>query len=202
MTWNDITLRQWNEIEKVFKEEYEDEILQTADLIKVVFDIDDPMSLTPQEFQQYVAKLEFLKTEIPERKLLNSYTINGTKYNFYGNCFDISMAQLMDWRHFSTKKPLDYSECLSIFLVPENHKYNDGYDMNKTTEDINSLPIGDVLKIWSFFREGLVLFMSTLTDYFKRQLKKTSLTTEQRTEIEMKMKELQEILDMTYSHTH
>ena len=201
MTWNNISLRQWNEIEKIFKGDYEDEILQTADLIKVMFNIEDPMLLTPQEFQKYVKELDFLKTEIPEKKLLNTYTINGTKYVFYGNCFDISMAQLMDWRQYSTKDPVDYAECLSVFLVPEEHKYNDGYDMDKTIEDINSLPIGDVLKIWSFFSAGLVLFTSTLTDYFKRQLKKTSLKKEQKKEIEAKMQQLQEIIDLTSSHT-
>ena len=54
MNWNDITLRKWNEIESIYKKKYDDEILQTADIISVVFGISDPMELSPTEFSKYV----------------------------------------------------------------------------------------------------------------------------------------------------
>ena len=202
MNWNDVSLRKWNEIETIFKGEYEDDILQTADLIKVVFDIEDPMSMSPQEFQKYVHELEFIKTEIPQRKLLNVYTINGTKYYLNGNVYEMSMAALMDWRQYSTKEDVDYAECLSVFLIPQEHKYNDGYDIEKVVEDINSLPITDALKIFSFFQVALQLSIDIMTDYLQRLLKKTKMTKKQRMEIESKMKEAQEIWDSTYFRMH
>lgn len=198
MTWNDINLRKWNEIESIYKKTYEDEILQTADIISVVFDISDPMELSPQEFHKYVDKLSFLKNPIPEKKLCNSYNINGTLYNFKGNIMEVSMGQLMDWRQFSTKEPIDYAECLSVFMIPDGHKYNDGYDMDKTLNDINSLPIGDVLKLWNFFLAAQVLFTETLIDYFKRLLKKTNLPKEKKQEIKQKLYQLNEITTTFY----
>lgn len=190
MTWQDITLRKWNEIESIYKKEYEDEILQTADIIAVVFDVSNPMELSPQKFSKYVAELDFLKNPIPDKKLCNTYTINGTKYNFKGNIMEVSMGQLMDWRQFSTQVPLDYAQCLSIFMIPDEHKYNDGYDMEKTIDDINCLPIADVIKLWSFFLAAQILFTETLINYFKRQMKKTNLPKEKKQEIEEKLMEL------------
>lgn len=198
MDWNQITLRKWNEIESIYKKKYEDEILQTADIISVIFGISDPMELSPTEFSKYVEQLSFLKNPIPEKKLCNSYNINGTLYNFKGNIMEVSMGQLMDWRQFSTKEPIDYAECLSVFMIPDGHKYNDGYDMTKVIEDIKSLPIGDVLKLWNFFLAAQVLFTETLIDYFKRLLKKTNLPKEKKQEIKEKLNQLNEITTTFY----
>lgn len=191
--WNDINLRKWNEIESIYKKTYEDEILQTADIISVVFDIDNPMELSPQEFHKYVEQLSFLTKPIPEKKLCNSYTINGTLYNFKGNIYEFSMGALMDWRKYSTEENIDYAQCLSVFLIPDGHKYDDGYDMEKTLSDINCLPIADVIKLFTFFQAALQLSMDILLNYFNKILKKTKLTKEQKEMIKSKVEQLNEI---------
>ena len=199
MTWNDITLRKWTEIESIYKKKYEDEILQTADIISVVFEIENPLDLSPANFSKYVEQLSFLTKPIPEKKLCNSYTINGTLYNFKGNIYEISMGALMDWRRYSTEENIDYAQCLTVFMIPDGHKYDDGYDMDKTLNDINSLPIGDVLKLFTFFQAALQLSMDILLNYFNKLLKKTKLTKEEKVKIQNKIKELQEISDLTFS---
>lgn len=197
MTWNDITLRKWNQIDSIYKKEYFDDIEQTADIISVLFDIENPMDLTPQEFSKYVEQLSFLSKPIPEKKLCNSYTINGTLYNFKGNIYEISMGALMDWRKYSTDENIDYAQCLSVFMIPDGHKYDDGYDMDKTIEDIGSLPIADVLKLFTFFQAALQLSLDILLDYFNKLLKKIDVTKEQKKQIMEKIKQLKEISDLT-----
>ena len=76
MNWKNITLKQWEELDRLSKQKFDDDILYTSEIIKVVFDIEDPLSMTPQEFQKYVAELSFMKDPIPEVKLCNSYNIN------------------------------------------------------------------------------------------------------------------------------
>lgn len=201
MNWKNVTLQQWKQLEEISNKEYEDDILKTADVIRIMTGIENPMVLTPNEFQKYVKELDFLQEQIPETKLCNNYTINGTKYNFDGNCFSMSMSQLMDWRAFSTTEHIDYASCLSVFLVPEGHKYNDGYDMDKTIEDIDSLPITDVIKIYSFFSAAFSLCIDILIDSFNRQLKSLKLNVAQKTEVKMKLDQLNEIR-MTYSRMH
>ena len=202
MDWTNITLSKWNQIDSIFKKQYEDEILQTADIISVLFGIDEPLDLSPQEFQKYVQELSFLKEQIPEKKLCNTYVINGTTYNFKGNIMEVNMGQLMDWRKYSTNKDINYAECLSVFMIPDGHKYNDGYDIDKTIEDLSSLPIGDVLKLFSFFVDAQTLFISTLTNFFNRQLKKTSLPKEKRDEITEMMKQLNQLTNGIFSLSH
>lgn len=201
MTWNNVTLLQWKQLESIHREDFEDEILYTAEIIKLFFNVDNPMDLTPQAFQKYVEDLKFMTSPIPETKLCNVYTINGTKYNFRGNIFEISMGQLMDVRNFSTKTPVDYAEVLSVFLIPDGHKYGDGYDMDKTLSDIETLPITDVLKLYNFFLASLLLSTDILTDYFNKELKKTNLTTQEKETIRHKMKEFKEVTDLIFSRT-
>lgn len=197
MNWKNITLKQWEELDRLSKQKFDDDILYTSEIIKVVFNIEDPLSMTPQEFQKYVAELSFMKDPIPEAKLCNSYNINGTKYNFKGNIYEITMGALMDWRKYSTEQEIDYAQCLSVFMIPEGCKYNECYDIDKAIEDIRCLPITDVLKVYTFFQTALKLSMEILIDYFQRLMKKTKLTKEQRVEVQNKIKQAQEILDMT-----
>ena len=199
--WKQITLKQWEELDRLSKQKFDDDILYTSEIIKVVFDIEDPLSMTPQEFQKYVAELSFMKDPIPEVKLCNSYNINGTKYNFKGNIFEISMAQLMDVRSFTTKPEINYAEVLSVFLIPDGHKYNDGYDIEKTLNDIDSLPITDVLKLYNFFSASLLLSTDIMTDYFNKELKKTKLTKKEKETIQEKMKEFKKITNLIFYHS-
>lgn len=201
MNWKNITLKQWEELDRLSKQKFEDDILYTSEIIKVVFNIEDPLNMTPQEFQKYVEELSFMKDPIPEVKLCNSYNINGTKYNFKGNIYEITMGALMDWRKYSTEQEIDYAQCLSVFMIPEGCKYNEGYDIDKAIEDIRCLPITDVLKVYTFFQAALKLSMQILIDYFQRLMKKTKLTKEQRVEVQNKIKQAQEISDMTSFHT-
>lgn len=201
MNWNEISLRKWKQLEKINREEFDDAILYSAEIVKVVFGIENPMDLSPQEFTKYIEDLSFINTPIPEVKLCNTYNINGTKYNFRGNIFEISMAQLMDVRSFTTKPEVDYAEVLSVFLIPDEHKYNDGYDMEKVLYDIDSLPITDVLKLYNFFSAALILSTDIMTDYFNKELKKTNLTKKEKESIQQKMKEFKAMTDLIFYRT-
>lgn len=193
MNWKQITLKQWKQLEEVSNKEYEDDILKTADIISAVYNIDNPMDLTPREFSKYVEELSFLTEEIPETKLCNTYTINGTKYNFKGNVYEINTAQFFDYRKYSTKDQIDYAECLSVFMIPDGHTYNDGYDMDKTIKDIETLPITDVMKLYKFFRSALYLSLHLTQNYLLKTLKQTKIPKQKIQEIEKKLKEMEEI---------
>lgn len=50
-----------------------------------------------------------------------------------------------------------FPQVLSVFLIPKNHKYGDGYDMQKCASDILQMPVTRLLQISSFF---LALYLS------------------------------------------
>jgi hypothetical protein len=186
MTWNDISLRKFKEISKL---DTKDELEYTSNLIKIVFDIEDPLGLSIPEFKKYVSQLDFIKDEPKLPKLQLIYNINGRKYIFKGNVFTITAAQFYDWRGFVKQQPLDYAQCMSVFFIPEGHKYNDGYDMDEVISDINDMPTPSALKMFFFFVNELRLSHTILLDYLKREFKKMTLQPEQKEAIE-KMIEL------------
>lgn len=50
-----------------------------------------------------------------------------------------------------------FPQMLSVFLIPKNHKYGDGYDMQKCASDILQMPVTRLLSAASFF---LTLYLS------------------------------------------
>lgn len=50
-----------------------------------------------------------------------------------------------------------FPQMLSVFLIPKNHKYGDGYDMQKCASDILQMPVTRLLSVSVFF---LILYLS------------------------------------------
>lgn len=50
-----------------------------------------------------------------------------------------------------------FPQVLSVFLIPKNHKYGDGYDMQKCASDILQMPVTRLLSASAFF---LKLYLS------------------------------------------
>jgi hypothetical protein len=67
---------------------------------------------------------------------------------------------------------------LSVFLIPEGHKYNDGYDMLQVINDINDLPVTVVNDAAFFFGRHFSVFMETFQSYSVKQIQKTNLPKE------------------------
>jgi hypothetical protein len=67
---------------------------------------------------------------------------------------------------------------LSVFVIPADHKYNDGYDMLQVMNDINDLPIPVVSSIAFFFGRQFSTFMRIFQRYSIKQIKKTNLPKE------------------------
>lgn len=169
MTWNDISLKQYNELIKV--DTTQDPIDYAADVIRIVFDIDDPLSLSIQEFNKYSEMIKFIGNKVPDVKLKDIYKVNNREYVLDGNVFEWSMSQLIDFRKYSATTNL--SDIVSCYIIPKGHKYNDGYEMEEVIKDINCLPVPDILKMQSFFVQGAWMSINIMVDYLQSQLKTT-----------------------------
>ena len=169
MTWNDISLKQYNELVKV--DTTQDPIDYAADVIRIVFDIDDPLSLSMQEFNKYSEMIKFIGDKVPDVKLKDVYKVNNKEYVLDGNVFEWSMSQLIDFRKYSATTSL--SDIVSCYIIPKGHKYNDGYEMEEVIKDINCLPITDILKMQNFFVQGAWMSINIMVDYLQSQLKTT-----------------------------
>lgn len=179
LEWSDISLDKFIEILEVqdeFKEKGLDEevsIQYTSKMITILYGVENPESLPLDEWSLAVEHIKFLGTPVPETKHKKEFVLNGREYSFHDNPFKISAGQFFDWRQCinQEKGSIDYKDCLSVFLIPKGHKYNDGYDFDLVKKDIGTICIVDALALFSFFVDVLQTSLSVFKDYLIQQLK-------------------------------
>ncbi len=173
MTWYDVTLNQFDRLQDTFN--IEDETERIITIAEILLG-DEITNLPLPEFNEQVKQLDFLKEEIPTKNHPpKNLEINGRKYTMDCLLGNVSTAQYVDYtNHCNVDKP-DMAKILSVFIIPEGHKYNDGYDMLQVVNDINSLPIPIVNSTAFFFGKQFSEFMRIFQRYSTKQIKKTKL---------------------------
>lgn len=173
MKWNDVKLYQFNKLQDLLKIDGDEErMIEIAELLLGESVLDLPVA----EFAKKVNELNFLKEPIPTNVPPKKVKVNGRSY--YLDCLlgNITTAQYVDFTNHA--KTNDICKMLSVFLIPEGHKYNDGYDMMEVMNDINDLPITVVNDAAFFFGRHFSVFMKTLQSYSIDQIKETNMPKE------------------------
>lgn len=164
MTWKDINLRTYSEIHNIL---ISDEIEQDEKLVlitQLIYDI-NVLEKPITEVKKYFNEINLLlKTDIPKEVVQDTYIINNVKYKLFKDVEKISTAMFIDYSNYvqNNFNINNYNEFLSIFLIPEGHTYNDGYDIRKVQNDIdNHLSIISAYSIASFFLSYSIRFQKT-----------------------------------------
>lgn len=145
--WKDLTLKQFYQIQDLLEDPDE---YTTFNLLDIIYSIDSSV-LTLQEISKYIGALDFLNKEVPVVNLKDKYDINGTVYNSNYNLSMVTAAQFVDYQNYI--KDNKWEDFLSVFIIPEGHKYNDGYDINKVKQDLMSLDFATVNSICFFYHD-------------------------------------------------
>ena len=210
LEWTDISLDKFERIRDILEDGNLDEVAKESALIEVIYDLTDVENMSITEYNKLVDGIGFLSTDIPDVPLKNVYEIDGTKYTFNGNVFKISAGQFFDWRQCiqvpDGSKYIDYAEAISVFMVPEGRKYNDGYDMNKVVKDIRSMSMPDIMKIFGLLLKELQMSLKVFRHYLYKILEKLKkdLQPEETEAIETAMKMLEQMeaeSNTIFSHT-
>ena len=171
MKWNDVTLRQFLELQKLLEiEDEQDRLVAVAELLLGEEVTDLPLS----EFTKKVKELDFLKEEIPETHIVKTVKVNDRKYEIDAVLGHISTAQYIDFINYS-KQENKFAEMLSVFFIPKGHKYNDGYDMSQVIEDMYELPIDIVHSESFFFSKQFNKFIQIFQSYSLKSIEETNL---------------------------
>ena len=189
LNWYDITLSQFKELQTIL--EMTDDLEKVVAMAELVLG-DSITDLPLQEFNEQLRRLEFLKTEIPTSVPPKKLEIKGKKYDVTSLLGNITTAQFIDFTNYS--KDNDTAKMLSVFVVPEGHKYNDGYDMQEVMKDMESMPIPVASSITSFFIAQFAKFVQI----FLRSSTKTiqedrTLSQEQKAQIIRVMKSAEKL---------
>ena len=187
-TWKDITLRQFNKIQDLLQEidEY-----TTLNIIDVLYDVDSADMPAMEVMNKYAHSLDFLMTTIPtNEKLKETYTINQREYNSNINLTQMTTAQFVDYQNYSKENPVDISKCLSVFIIPAGHTYNDGYDLKQVQEDIKDLDMVTINTLAFFFKKLYILLLETTLLCLTQDMKKMNIPTEKKEEILNQLKQI------------
>lgn len=173
LNWYNVNLNQFILLQDAFK--IEDDTEKMISVAEIILG-NDITNLPLKEFNEQMKRLEFLKEEIPSVVPPKKFEINGKKY--FMDCLlgNITTAQYVDFTNQSNTG--DLSKMLSVFVIPEGHKYNDGYDMLEVINDIGMLPIPIVNSIAFFFGRQFSVFIQIFQRYSAKQIKKTNIPKE------------------------
>ena len=194
MNWNDISIKQYNDIKNLYLDtDLSDEdrlILQ----INILFGV-DALKLKTNELHKYINDMKFLGSKIPKMKIKKEYQLGNNVYTLKKELKDVTVAQWIDWQNFLKDGGGDsdnYANLLSVFFFPKGEtEYGDGYDIEQVRQDINNhLSIAEAMSIASFFllyrKISLLLFLL----YTRRETLKTPLTKEQKKKVKKEFRKL------------
>lgn len=198
LKWDDITVGQFSLIRSAYNDPDMTEEDRCIGLISFIFDV-NPLELEFNDFQRMVRELEFVCTDVVPSEVKKEYTLNGRKYTLQKAINHVSTAQYMDFHNYLKDGETDekYADIISVFLIPEGMKYNDGYDIEEVKEEISKyMSITDALGIFSYFFHFFVRFVQISRRYTSRRLKKMkNLTREEKQKIEEITNQIQRIGD-------
>ena len=187
-TWKDITLRQFNKIQDLLQEidEY-----TTLNLIDVLYDVDSANMPAMEVMNKYAHSLDFLTTTIPtNEKLKETYTINQREYNSNINLTQMTTAQFVDYQNYTKENPVDISKCLSVFIIPKGHTYNDGYDLKQVQDDIKDLDMVTINTLAFFFKKLYILLLETTLLCLTQETTQMNIPTQKKEEILNQLKQI------------
>ena len=187
-TWKDITLRQFNKIQDLLQEidEY-----TTLNIIDVIYDVDSANLPAMEVMNKYAHSLDFLMTTIPtNEKLKDVYIINQREYNSNINLTQMTTAQFVDYQNYAKENPVDISKCLSVFIIPKGHTYNDGYDLKQVQDDIKDLDMVTINTLAFFFKKLYILLLEITLLCLTQDTTQMNIPTQKKEEILNQLKQI------------
>lgn len=178
-SWKDITIGDLLQIQEIgelqMATDDEKNLMVAALLAEIPYD--EILRMDLNQVRAYMDNAAFLLEEPKHERVRRNYYVNGRKYRLFKNASEMSVAQYLDfqgvWRDGFAKRP---AEMLAIFLVPDKHEYNDGYDKDQVIEDMYDMPVVEGLGITDFFMKRFVRSTSLALTYLKLKMKWLRLT--------------------------
>ena len=189
--YKDLTLEKYIQLREIDTTELEPIDIQVQ-MLSILSDLpeDEVLEKSLTDYNLMVAKMDFLTVEpSPIKNIPSTLTIGKNKYKVLKDAREMTAGQFIDYQAYikdadDKKLPL----LLTCFIIPQGHKYGEGYEIETVMADINKLPIETVLGLAAFFlRQSQKLIDSTLVclDWTIRRMEKK----EKRTEIKEKLTE-------------
>lgn len=143
ISWKDITIEKFEEIQEILMEDPEDkefEILDKKIMILSIItgkDADEYYSMSLNELTEEMQKLSFLDIPIEaeanslakNNKISNKIVIDGDEYVFSADMTKFTVSQYIDYQTYVGMDKNNMAEILSCFIKPKGSLYGKDYDV-------------------------------------------------------------------------
>lgn len=203
--WEDVSLKKYCSLSEYISEQKPDDLTSFDTLLNIysiLMDIPvDSLSDVPvTELQPKLMGMSFVNSQYVPKTPEQRYSIEGRNYSIDLNVKHLTASQFIDFSNFSKDIQTNLKYIYLCFLIPEGHKYNEGYDVMELADELEDrIPITVVLDLFHFFQltSEILLriirgsLMSTLKKTLKREKEET-----RRSQILEVLKQLQDLQSM------
>ena len=151
--WSEVTLEEYAQIRDILGEkdrDKEDMLISLAAVLQGVSE-DTILSMPLDEVEPIFEMVQGLKEKPQPNRICKAYNLGEWKLRVQDR--QMCLAQWIDFQNYAREGYDDHlSDILSVVLVPEGHKYNDGYDLEKLKADLKRMTVGDALAVCFFFQ--------------------------------------------------
>lgn len=182
-SWESITYSEFEQLIQIAEANIPEQY-KTTHLISILsgVSVDEIEQLPIPTYMKLTSALTFLNDQPKEIKHKNEYEVNGHKYILQAEVDKICTAQFLDYTNYSKEERVSTIKMASCFLIPEGHKYGDGYDINQVWFDIGCMNFLDVKALAFFLQLQYAAYLLISKDYIDRQMKKMGVPKKKRRE--------------------
>lgn len=179
-SWRDVTINEYFDIANIVNDDTLDDYEKEAKIVAFVFNMDenDVWNLSVPEFRALQAKKSWMNSfDLKENAVFKKIKIGDIKCGVNVSLQDFTVAQYVDFQTFWPKrKEMEryMGNILACFIIPEGHKYNEGYDIQKLAASITeSLDIMTANEILLFFLASYLNSTRATLIYLKLMMMRT-----------------------------
>lgn len=155
MTWNDINIKKFKEINSILKDTNLTDIENEISLISIIFNLDedDLYDMDLKTLKTYSAQIAFINTFEPDYgKCPKIEKIGDIEVSVDYNLSHFSVSQYVDFMANIQSKEPDIARLLACILIPKGKKYNVDYDLEAFIKQIEiNLNIYDAESMLFFY---------------------------------------------------
>ena len=139
-SWNDLSISQYKKLCEIDKREWDSDMEKQIARAAFVMGIDerDMYDLSVSEMKAILAQAEWIYKDFNfdlkwHKKTLK---INDKVCKVFQSIESLSVAQYLDFQNFWEDRDNQQGNVMACFVVPENHKYGEGYDVREFAQEI------------------------------------------------------------------
>lgn len=173
-SWESLSIGEFSEMDQILRADIP-EHYKTVNLVSVLtgLSVNEVENLPITVFQKLARETQFITQAPPSVTHKDEYELNGRKYVVKADLTQITTAQYIDYQEYM-KEPNNYIKMMSVWLIPEGHKYGDGYDVNQVISDIETMNFLDFKSLAFFFRMQFATLILLMADCSVKKEKKMS----------------------------